>query len=1062
MPSSGGEDPRDPKIPDIVHVPNDNFFQFERNGTLVICSTGIHVIPDDYKFDAARLMVFAEEIKLQGNLKLPGRDIVLSCNTLRPLLSNLTIDVSGGPPASDSSNVPIMTKSTDTGTGDDGSPAGSISLYVEKMSKLCRESLSLKANGGRGGLGSDTTVPDMKGGDGGTGASGGLISVAYGSPEYALADSIGEAKTSPWSKAAAILHDRVLTEPSLGSSLTDAFTKLVQRLTGLSQDMEKAARLLEKTVNETTQGRNLSLGARMRASDLSSTLSDALTLTWTSSSVTALESWLEPKSVFGEDALLKAFDNAQGPSSLSLPDLYKPLDSIYDEALAAAGQVEVDVEFDMCRVDKGDGGLGGHGATSQSLAGHRGDDGKPGTVYVSSFSADGPFKDEKLQFAHAFPDQCQMLLNMANSRYFSNDKEQWARAALLYQRLIHRLDVVKTLTSADDDNSALLGSYRQLETQDRLSLDVLSQLSSVHTQATTYLNGILLNQDMFGLADNYSPRLSYEFYRGRITEQLATLEKLVDKYDAYMAAMKTQDKAADAIEAIKADFSKRQQNAEDRISILSDPNGPIKVNAYQISLFTPLLKSKRAKISAAVEKVKTAIQNSLNVDPMMVIEALSTLSMAPTKFTGAVQVVNFGYKATTEVKDASGASIPKEYVISQLAASGSSIASLVQAYEQRSNKTLECDDPGAIKIMADQDKISEFLRSFKNAIPADAAGGLQEELNGYVEMIKLRNSAVVQFNSAVEQLARAVENRDSSTRQAQHLGSLAASLDSNLPTVSLWLRRGRDDLRLDIMQHINLASRAVRYWGLQELPGFSTPGPLQDHAALSLLAETVAQKWSSAWVMYANSTTRIWPNADQTGPVYRLTTSEMATLRQVSPSLDRETGKTVPVHSVMIRLEPGMRANNKTDPDAVLLHGRPNIRLSQVRFWLVGAKIDADDFDRQTLPVKIFMLGNGNEKIVGTNHKVWTFSHDAVPLDADIDISGIKTLKDCMPSRTLDRQQLGYIEKDTDSEPKAHTLAPIGPWALWRFEIEQTRGLQIPEDADGYIEFRGISQSYTE
>lgn len=144
---------------------------------IVLCSRDEPYIlsqkSDVFLSKSKTILVYAENVQLDGSLKLPGKHIGLFCHQLQIKgTTEVTIDVSGvngGPPAA--------AKPVGTGAeGGAGQTAGSVNLYVESSSADL-DRLHIRALGGDGGQGGSTSDPDSEatGGKGGKGGNAGTV-----------------------------------------------------------------------------------------------------------------------------------------------------------------------------------------------------------------------------------------------------------------------------------------------------------------------------------------------------------------------------------------------------------------------------------------------------------------------------------------------------------------------------------------------------------------------------------------------------------------------------------------------------------------------------------------------------------------------------------------------------------------------------------------------------------------------------------------------------------------------------------------------------------------------
>ncbi|KAI1987404.1 hypothetical protein LOZ53_004373 [Ophidiomyces ophidiicola] len=1090
-------------VPKIIQVPDDNFFSFSRNGTTVICSAKEYTLEKPFKFQGQRVIIRAEILEIPFDITLPSKDIDIACHTLRLGSSLRTIDVSGSP------GNPKDPETLENGAaGDNGEPAGSIRVYVQAMASDIAQNLRLIANGGRGGPGGSTSAKDKVGGNGGNGGRGGFISLSYGHQTQSIAAAIYKAESSsmPWADSIAGIQKDILQPlitahpPVLSDDTLSRFKSLVEQAKALLEVVKSVSEALDSLLSpEPETSREVSYDIENIASLYNEHVKRLLSLQMGKESDVdpvqcgskesldlakkTIQAWLAKDSTTTDDELMSALQLAATPMDLPFADLRKLFKPLYNFVVAAMRKQQSDIKNNICTARTGRdphvppfpivlppsnilmigiAGPGGNGPQTGVSVGSRGKDGAAGQVQIFPFSYNQGLKTINVNHAYALPEQSQMVLNTANNLYFAIDGKSRGMACLLYERLVNRLSFVPLLWSSSPDGSLeakesnLLEQYTDMQDNQKISLQMADQLVTIHSQATSMLNQILKGKDMFGFTDDFAPRLTYDFYKSRIDSLIKSVKSFETTEKSYISAMKDQAKAADVISDGTTMFEKRKEHAENRIAILQYSNGPFQTASYQISLFTPNLKAKRAAIKEGVKVVSEDIKNRLQIDAGMIIDAFATLSMAPAWFTVATQAANVGHKAYTEIKDSSGVSVQKDLVITELGDAGTTLMSLSDAFRSRSDHSLEPDDPNAIKIMAEVDKIRDLLKRFKDAIPSQKGDKLKQDLDDYMELVNNRNAAVIEYNSALEMLSNAYQDKSLCDKQLEILGSAQMSLNANLPTICLWLRKARDDLRFDTMLYINMAARAVRYWGLVDIPAFKGDGPLYNSNALDKWVRDVEKKWVLAKEKYSYLVKSKWPSEGHMGPVYRLTEGEIFTLKQCRGQTDTQTGESTQIYGVMIRLRPNMLANSKTEPEAKLFYQKNNIRLSQVRFWIVGLKVGENDLKQELVSVQITMLGD--EQIVDEKRTTWRFSSQPVRLDFEYENRGIEGLTDCTSNRALNTQMLGYM---SSGDPDSSAEAAIGPFATWRFEIEKTRGLDMEHIEDAYIEFCGMSRPFS-
>lgn len=422
--------------------------------------------------------------------------------------------------------------------------------------------------------------------------------------------------------------------------------------------------------------------------------------------------------------------------------------------------------------------------------------------------------------------------------------------------------------------------------------------------------------------------------------------------------------------------------------------------------------------------------------------------MAPSKLNVVAQVASTAYKAWTTVKDDKGMDIDKNNIISQISTCEGSLESLSDAFKARNDHSIECDDPGAMKIIAKVEDVRDLVNNFKKGIPEAHSKEIGTALDDYLALIKQRNDAVLTFNSALQLYHQALEDVNYYTAQKEELGSDERKIDPNLPAVAFWLRKQMTDVQIDLMQRLNYEGRAIRFWGLVPPFDFNNPAPLQNKDTLEGNQRLLVKAFDTAWESYGQTTWNFWPppNSAQKGVVYKLNASELTTLRT------RIGG----VYGVILNFDALRSAH---DPASVF-HGRANARVNQVRVWLPGAiKTPDASTGKQDLMIEVTQLGI--ETLLTSTSARYDFSHDPVSIQFVYDCAGVTSLAECTEDRVM---VIESIQNDyTGGKPKSDSLAPLGLFADWRIQLrdEENLGLDLSGVKDAYIEFWGRSLPFS-
>jgi hypothetical protein len=736
---------------------------------------------------------------------------------------------------------------------------------------------------------------------------------------------------------------------------------------------------------------------------------------------------------------------------------------------------------------QGIGGQPGRGDPNlpPALSGSNGNDGTV-TAFTLSF-ADGS-DETSIGYVLAQSDQCQMLLNQADGFFFTNKSDDLLKAAILYQRIANRtafVDIppaaapptggsalgsesVPTGTSArtgrsaltnasasgggsTGDDSPMLQAYARDEAIG-LTVNPIPQLQSIRQLANTRLNQILSGRDLFGHDPQWGPRLSFFFYQQQYTNLAPQLQVVEENYSQYLAALAAGD-AASYLSGAVADAQNRMDEASQQIDMITDPNGPLNTSGFQVGSFSPLLRQKRNDIQAQVQRIEWDISNSYDLSPSLFIDALSSIAMAPTEFNAGVQVLGTGYKTLTEVDSINGQSVNKSYVVNQIEQCGNTIQSLAEGYSVLSNGELQVDDPGAGKLLAAEDSLMSLVNQFKNAIPSSDADKLKNDLDDYVSLVKQRNTAVMTYNACIHLWAQAQADLTYYTTQHQTMGAKLAKIDPSMPAIVFWMKKTMNDLKLQCLRLLNYSAHALRFWGTTDVPiTFDLNNGIPDSATLASLSNQLSNKFEDCLTELAPGFCLEFPapnDAVKLGKFYQLTAGELKSLKKGFPDPDN---KNELMYSVVLR---NIVAANRGDTSEFA--GCANVRATQVRVWLPGAKVDPRLTGLPPL-LTVDMTQYGNETVVPS---AWSptpvdvlWNHSEVGISFVYDIQEVDSLADVTNAQDMNAQDLTkgcYNGGAAD----ASVFAPIGPFADWKIIVRETENpnLDLSGVQNAYVEF---------
>ncbi|PKY03296.1 serine protein kinase [Aspergillus campestris IBT 28561] len=1046
-------------------LPNNSYAYYSTEQATIILSTEKYIIDDKFKFTTDTCLVYAEELEITSSITARGKSIGLFCHTLT-VSNGVTIGVSGETGAAGIPNI-----NEDGGSGGNGKDAGNVWICVRSVpGEKAFQNLTIEAYGGTGGSGGDSTISDKedkdkpketRGGAGGDGGNGGDIELLFGTAETDAVVALQKIYRRSWPEQVLCLTEPVLSDslPGCLSAGDEEVLQVLKSLSGVLQDLAVHLEVLSKAgLNKEIQDNASSL---MQEVHTNLATKDEAPKDVTTETVTLFEKTLKSvRSISLETgtadatqilaAAQKAIEKVSPRKDSQLVSLIRNLEKRLQADLANMESAAYDFTKNNSR---GAGGVGGYGTKEGGFRSQNGANGKAGLNSGQSRATILPFKgfEEDLDVlqAYIFPEQCQMLLNKADDIFFSSNTDDWKRAYALYNILVGRLQV---LNAFQGERSGLLDALEGLETKLNVTSNPVLQLKSVYEQAISRRNRLLLCQDMFGHVDSWVPRLSFGFYAQSVEERFQVLDSTEKLTAAYEEAVQNDNDVHTLVDQGISKMADAQKEAEAKIDLLTSPNGPLATGVSKIAFLTKDIRVKRQLLVDELSKIR--FKN--NLDWTIFLRGASALVSTYRDPASILDQVKTGYDLYQEgtggsVKNLEGDVVKREYIIDQLEQCGDTLDSLEQALKTKKNNEIGIDDPGALKILSTADDIRKILREFKNAIePADLKS-IEGALDTFVAVTLDRNSAVLDYNASIQLLIEAINNRDYSKSQGETLGQKRHTLNPKSPAILFWLRKTRDTMRLELMQRLNYESRAIRFWGLQKELDFSHPAPLNSVTQLQDSQLNLKKAFENCLQGYANNIRVTWPRYENDkGLLYALTKEELEAFkrRQVLTTSNGDDG----VYSASIRLEPG------ASPFGT---GRADVRINQVRLWLLGVQVNPDNALRKRLLVKISHVGN--ETLEDTERKRFEFAHDAVNIQFEYDTARVQGVDDFSSEFVFGKQGLEDNWSGGDTQLTASTFAAIGPFTEWHFDIRESenQGLDMGLVTAAYVEFRGANRPFS-
>ncbi|GKT82049.1 hypothetical protein ColTof4_14472 [Colletotrichum tofieldiae] len=1032
--------PEPPTFP-VTHpsLEGETYFSFQGSDALLVATardSGI-TINRNLNCTQSTLLIYSEVVNITSDaIQIPGLKLGIFCNKLNLGLETLTIDVSGN-------NGPDGIAKGDK-TGSAGQDGGSIWLYVEEPSPGLAKKLTLKAYGGDGGQGLSETVATGQGGNGGNGGLSGSIHCYMGCAllrhlRFLYKTSHGASWTDWIVTVQATLQSDVdmMLAYAVDKSIIDEWQSVV----GQFADLANALKRLQTSTSKMLTGdplnpmrpkpsaqtvrsgkdllEKLSKLADSTASPLSLKGDEAATFTmWsdlcdTFSGGLKVEQKLQEHFAVGIAIVDRMLPNGNQETSAPLD---AALEKLVDDLTSASKHFGRDFAETVSRTGGGKGGRGGDSGSPNLPSGKRGQD-QPATIPIAKvFGFDGAKGDVDVDQACVIPEQCEMVLEKADAAYFTNDPNYFQTAAVLYTRLIRRLRFLDNLTG-DVQKLRLVQAYQALEHQG-LTTESIAQLSRIYKTAKDRMCKLSLGQDMFCHKPAWVPRLSLSYYEKRIKKLLEDYEKVEKAYQEYAKAQQKEVALKSHIETAQGGNNITRSAVQYQMDEIINKELPTiaKVIAQSGSKLTDA----RKKLEDALVKLKHYIENTFLLSAQTILDAFSTLSMAPHGFTGIVQGLEVAYKSWTTIENLQGIAVKKDYIIDKLESCAGTIGSLTESFKRLKSGELEVQDPGYGKIMAEESKIEEILHDFKKAIPGDMIAGVEEPLNNFKTMVQQRNSAVLDYNAKVQFLLELHNMLSACDEESRRLGDAALNLNPELPAIYFWLKRLKSRMQLEILQRLNYEARALAFWGPMDIKEirFDAPSPAGGSIDLRRHQSSLDNAFEICYGEFQNGPWEYWPiSRDLTEAGIVLDMSNMIE----ALCKPRLTPKNTEVYTAAFSINPIKASKFLT---------MANVRLTQVRVWLLGATVEPDNQGQHRLRVDIDHTGY--ETIWDESGKPFKFEHDPVPLQFEYDTRLFNETGQVSgsPKLVYSRQA---IEKDYNGgkKPEPSDRPPIGPFTDW-------------------------------
>lgn len=681
----------------------------------------------------------------------------------------------------------------------------------------------------------------------------------------------------------------------------------------------------------------------------------------------------------------------------------------------------------VAAIDITGGDYGTYGSGSPN--GKNGVPGKNGTKTIVLF---GKPKDLLTQHFKPFflihPSQCARLLDKIRLMYLAlnpiTDPSSVSNLMILLLRLKARTD----LFVAAKDSSDLVKYYHKHELQYG-AVKSVEQFRSINTQTQRYLAQLKSGQDSFGYDANHVPLASFNFYKNLLSKLIKDFKPIEDNYQNYFTALKDNTATMEHIKSARSQYGATKNQAESQLHLLKPVFQKIVtiIDSYQ-TILPPL----KQKLEDELKSFQTEIQNHFDFNFDTFIQSLTSLAFAPeSKFMLLTQASNFLYQSTTEVTNDIGIPVKKSYLIDQIKAVKSDVKSITEGFKSLNNGTLQPDDPGASKLVAEQQQYMKFISQFKNQFGSELKS-VKTAFNNYISKIQDRNNHILNYNSAVILAARYHQNIQEITARVNALNDKAlATMQPDLPDLVSFVSRLYYTARNQIMENLDLTARAYRFWALSdrnlisEVYGSKAP-PQINYGVLASANLTILNNYSDAVNNFGTNHSIFPANSSSQGLQVKIP--------------DDQVGLVPYTHMLIVKLPVVTPSTKRTES---VFAGMANVRISSVRVWVEGVTTSNNH-----LQIRITQLGH--EQIVSPDGTHFTFSHEPI----------FKLFKyEMLTKAIIEVANFGIQQDDGES---SETYAAIGPFASWQIEIldQDNLDLDLSGIASVTLEFHGTNYAF--
>ncbi|KAI9926079.1 hypothetical protein MW887_004540 [Aspergillus wentii] len=607
----------------------------------------------------------------------------------------------------------------------------------------------------------------------------------------------------------------------------------------------------------------------------------------------------------------------------------------------------------------------GHGARGDKEDGKNGKDGRDGMVF-SKWLTVKKILDSSACLAH--PGQCQMLLDKANVLYFLGTPKSTAKSRSILTGLEKRL----VFLGGDQDNicdSSIADAYESAEKRlfihatDPVSDDkdpdwkkkqneepaAVRQLRAIRDEASRVRKQIDSGFDFYGPDGDIIPNLAFETYENSLKDFIEHAAAMENSYRDYQEASNDADKKKTAlVSASNATAQRRSTNEYYYKNALA----VVEENSTKIEYLTAPLDKARKSLEGEVDTVQKLIQDAFNVSLKDAVSAIGQVLFTPSKampIMAGMQMMDLYEDASTKIENDLGEKLKKSYVIKKIKKiTKPTLEGLYDQYSTSDDGKVTLKEGDTTKLAVAEEDLDSLIDSIADKLEnGDAAAKTaKERFEKYISLIKERNNAVVQYNSALTLMRKSEKDRNTIDATETGISEQLSDLKTENPMLVLFMKRLYTDALTDTQLMFNRAQKALDFEFLTNFNAFANLSDYSSSHSSAALLESAKVELLKQHLTLKNARRPRQPFTNVKYPLSKL-----------------DVGGLMPGSTGNIKLMVNI-ARKTGDP----FEGKADVRLTKVRFFAEGATTKSKQLN-------VTLTHEATETIYDEHGAAYRFSH---------------------------------------------------------------------------------------